>query len=794
MLCPDPASQEYSDIPSADPAEIALFQDLTRWREQLARSIARNNLTLRSAGIATATNRILLSLVFLRTAEDRGFVPEGTLAGIDHEAENRSVISEQFPYTAELYRNDDLTTGTEPELSGDLIVDDRVAAAILRDITSLDRKYDLAVMSEETLAQVFSRYLARTVRRSATHQATIVDTHDTILSRGTIIPPLPAFRYMAEHAIEGARDGRSPRDPLPLRVLDPACGSGSAALAAYRRLLTLSGRSPTPDERREILFQSIHGVDISPHAVATTRMLLFFLLMGDRHPRQAPQPVPAFLDSANSIFRTLRHSIRCGNALIGPEIAGDESWMFCPVRDLHSLNPVSWNDQFPEVRAAGGFDAVIGNPPEGPVEEREWIQQYFQRHYATYHPAADRSAYFVEKGFSLLRPGGTLSFLMSIRWLRGDGGSPLRALLLTRQIVEIAEFSGTELCNLQIRHAAMSVPFMVVRGDLRAMPPERPEMAGQERFPVDPSGLNAGGWSLCDTREEEILQKVERSGTPFEHFCMGETGCGTAKRFDERLFLDAAQREHLVKRDRRSTTLIRPFIEGSRIGRYHLGGTGRYTIFLPAGLAEEGASWEKKSMSRWFRDRYPAIARHLKDLAPLSPVPAGGEAPWYETPCREVFRARDQPKILFPCRCIAPVFTYDTGTGVIDRDAGYVVTSSLYLLGILNSRLARFWFMRKPHKKNSAGLIVTADALAGFYIHTPDFDRPEEIARHSRIELLARKMLAYHEQLVREPDETKRELFRIKIERTNRQIDALVHELYRLTPEEIAFVDSLSQS
>nr|WP_320162375.1 TaqI-like C-terminal specificity domain-containing protein [uncultured Methanoregula sp.] len=792
MPPPDPASQEYSDIPSADPAETALFYDLTRWREQLARSIARNNLALRSAGIAIATNRILLALVFFRAAEDRGFVPEGTLAGIGHEAENRSVISGLFPYTAELYRDDDLPAGNEPEPSGDLIVDDRVAAAILRDITSPCRKYNLAAMSEETLAQVFSRYLARTVRRSATHQAAIVDTHDTTLSRGTAIPPLPAFRYMAEHAIEGARKGRSPRDPLPIRMLDPACEAGSAVLAAYRRLLTLSGRSPTPDERREILLQSIHGVDISPHAVATTRMLLFFLLMGDRHPRHSPEPAPAFLDSANRIFRTLRHSIRCGNALIGPEITADESWMFCPVRDRHSLNPVSWNDQFTEVRAAGGFDAVIGNPPEGTVEEREWIQQYFQRHYATYHPAADRSAYFVEKGLSLLRPGGTLSFLMGTRWLRGDGGSPLRALLLTRQIVEIAEFSDTELCNLQIRHAAMPVPFMVVRGDLRAMQPERPDMAGQERFPVDPAGLNAGGWSLCDTREEEILRKVERSGTPFEHFCMGETGCGTAKRFDERLFLDAAQREHLVKRDRRSTTLIRPFIAGSRIGRYDAGGTGRYMIFLPAGLAEEGASREKKSMNRWFRDRYPAIARHLKDLAPISTVPAGGEALSYETPCREVFRTRDQPKILFPCRCIAPVFTYDAGTGVIDRDAGYIVTSSLYLLGILNSRLARFWFTRKHQKKNSAGLIVTADALAEFYIHTPDFDRPEEIARHSRIESFARKMLAYHEQLAREPDEPKREWFRIKIDRTNRQIDGLVYELYGLTPEEIAFVDSSS--
>ena len=57
--------------------DAALFLDLTRWREQLARSIARNNLSMRSEMIATAVNRIIISLMFLRIAEDRGLISKG---------------------------------------------------------------------------------------------------------------------------------------------------------------------------------------------------------------------------------------------------------------------------------------------------------------------------------------------------------------------------------------------------------------------------------------------------------------------------------------------------------------------------------------------------------------------------------------------------------------------------------------------------------------------------------------------------------------------------------------------
>src|SRR5512145_1257929 len=65
--------------------DVALLHDLVRWREQLARSIARNNLELSSDQISLAINRILFPLLLLRIAEDRHLLPDGALAGLcDH--------------------------------------------------------------------------------------------------------------------------------------------------------------------------------------------------------------------------------------------------------------------------------------------------------------------------------------------------------------------------------------------------------------------------------------------------------------------------------------------------------------------------------------------------------------------------------------------------------------------------------------------------------------------------------------------------------------------------------------
>ncbi|MBN1472996.1 MAG: N-6 DNA methylase, partial [Syntrophaceae bacterium] len=103
-------------------------------------------------------------------------------------------------------------------------------------------------------------------------------------------------------------DGKTPKTAEKLRILDPACGSGSFLIGAYQYLLNwhrdkyiedgaekhAKGKDPklyqkirnewrlTTAERKRILLNNIYGVDIDPQAVEVTKLsLLLKVLEGE---------------------------------------------------------------------------------------------------------------------------------------------------------------------------------------------------------------------------------------------------------------------------------------------------------------------------------------------------------------------------------------------------------------------------------------------------------------------------------------------------------------------------------
>jgi hypothetical protein len=803
MSCPDPAAPEKTYAPAGDPdrAANALFHDLTLWREQLARSIARNNLALRSGGIATATNRLIFSLLFLQIAEDRGLVAEGTLQEIAGHTDRYGQLLEITAPLAVLF---DGETGAPPHEAvpmGTLVIEDRVLHAILIRLVSPDRPYRFTVLETEIIAEVLSRHLSRTIRRSAVHQADVVDTHDTVLSSGMPVPPRSVVCYLARSSLQAAEKGRSKRELLPLRVIDPACGTGLVLLSAFRHLLTFyGGEHQTFEERHAILLGSLHGADTSRHAVAATMMLLLFTLC-EGH---MSVPQSSFLEFSAGIVRELRHTIRCGDALIGPDITDDESWSFCPARERHAIHAFAWRTEFPEIFSSGGFDAVICNPPRGSIGQREWVQRYLQRHFAVYDPSADRSAFFIEKGLALLRPGGTLGMCTTDSWLRGRAGTPLRSLLITCQIDEITAIArsggnpdGPGLCILGVtnyppaRWPRVALVDPGFTGDLG-------DYIARHAFPVDPGALGEGGWSLRDTRAEAIVTKARQAGTPLEEYVMGELHRGTGCLPFPGLVIDAHARNALVAADPRCKSFLRPVITGTVIGRYEPSVSDSYVVFIPEGwtLGHPAAApgpW------RWFRKRHPRLARLIREHAgrACGGAETGTDSAseiWWETRCNDEFLREKSPRIFFRDRFAVPVFAYDDGRAIPGPGAVSITTSGPYLAGVLNSRLMGFLFAKTAEQSGRERTEYSWDDLRNLPVYTPDFDDPADAGRHNRIVSLVTRLIDIRRQWSRSESDEERGLLREKIEVADRKIDRIVYALYGLTADEIAVVESTSPS
>ena len=83
----------------------------------------------------------------------------------------------------------------------------------------------------------------------------------------------------------------------------------------------------------------------------------------------------------------------------------------------------------------------------------------------------------------------------------------------------------------------------------------------------------------------------------------------------------------------------------------------------------------------------------------------------------------------------------------------------------------------------------TWDDLRNLPIYTPDFDRPEDRARHDRMEKLVRRGIDREKSCRSAKNDPERGTLQEKIRATDRQIDALVYQLYGLTAEEIEIVE-----
>ncbi len=224
-----------------------------------------------------------------------------------------------------------------------------------------------------------------------------------------------------------------------VRVLDPACGSGAFLITALKYLLTewravldlrrrVSGDAMARDEDeviRDVLRTNLYGVDINPSSVEITQLALWL------HTARGDRPLSS-LDA----------HIRDGNSLIDGHF-----WLGQQALDLDDegrdrVNTFDWAEAFPEAMADGGFDVVLGNPPYVKLQNFRSAHPDMADYLRNGRPGTAFTGYrsaqsgnfdlylpFIEKGISLLRPGGRLGYIAPSVWVMNEYGENLRNLI-----------------------------------------------------------------------------------------------------------------------------------------------------------------------------------------------------------------------------------------------------------------------------------------------------------------------------------------------------------------------------
>jgi hypothetical protein len=414
----------------------AFLEEIEHWRELLAKNIAERNPRLGQHDINFAVQRTIDRIVFLRICEDRGVEDYGQLKRLIAGPNLYQRLVARFYRADERYnsglfhfRNERDRAEVHDQLTPELKVDDKPLREILENLYYPSSPYEFSVLSPDILGHVYERFLGKVIRLTPSHHAKIEEKPEVRKAGGVYYTPSYVVDYMLKQTLGALLEGMSVHEASTVRVLDPACGSGSFLLGAYQLLLdwhldayvkgdpeklarqkqppVFRGRRGewrlTACRKKEILLNSIFGVDIDAQAIEVSKLSLLLKVLEGETEETVDSALKLFHDRA---LPDLGQNIQHGNSLIGPEY-GTSGQLRLPSIDDDAVLAFDWKARFPRVFEGGGFDVVVGNPPylsfggRQAVELPERVRQYYND---TYESAGWPTAHslFLERSVKLL--------------------------------------------------------------------------------------------------------------------------------------------------------------------------------------------------------------------------------------------------------------------------------------------------------------------------------------------------------------------------------------------------------
>ncbi len=219
------------------------LEEITQWREMLARNIALRNHDLSVEELNVSVQRILDRLIFIRNLEDRRIEAEGKLLSIAMEKPFKGsqpskgfVYSNLVPYFRKLDRD---YNGLlfKRHFSEKLALDDKVLIHIIKHLSWPLSPYQFDVIEPEILGRIYEKFLGSKIRLTAGHHAKVEEKPEVRKAGGVYYTPQYIVDYIVRHTVGEKVKGKTPEEIANIKIVDPACGSGSFLLGAFEYLM-----------------------------------------------------------------------------------------------------------------------------------------------------------------------------------------------------------------------------------------------------------------------------------------------------------------------------------------------------------------------------------------------------------------------------------------------------------------------------------------------------------------------------------------------------------------------------
>jgi adenine-specific DNA methylase len=738
-------------------------------------------------------------------------------------------------------------TSQPDTLAPRLKIDDKVLKDILKHLYYPESPYAFKYIPADILGSVYERFLGKVITLTPGHHAKVEEKPEVRKAGGVYYTPTYIVEYIVKNTVgELLKDKTAEEQKAkPIHIVDPACGSGSFLLGAYQYLLDwylvwytgndpakwVKGKNPvifegrdgwqlTMEEKKGILTRHIFGVDIDAQAVEVTKLSL--LLKVVENPGQLNM-----LDER--ILPDLGRNIQCGNSLIGSDYYDNQQLTMFDEEEQYRVNAFDWQKSFPQVFAApsvlrtsppnaghleekGGFDVVIGNPPYIRIQAlKEWAPKEVEFYKKKYEAASkgnyDIYVVFVEKGLSLLNPKGRLGFILPHKFFNAKYGESIRRIIATgKHLTKVVHFGDQQVFDGATTYTCL----MFLNKDK------------QDSF-IFESVINLSSWrteltsnisefdsNVCKNPEwnftvgnmSSIISKLKLNtctlGNIAERIAQGiRTSANEIYVVDfikSDGYISTVFSKILEKDIHVESSIIYPFLLGREIRRYRILHSGKFVI-IPYIIKNGKTSLiNTQDLKENYENSYDYFLSNKKVLENRESGKMKN-ANWYGYVYPKNLEIMSLPKILTPDIADCAQFSLDE-KGEYTFTSGYGITlkidievSQKYVLGLLNSNLLNIFLRSISTPMQNGFFRYFSQYLEQLPIRTIDFSNAADVAKHDHMIALVENMLSLHQRLSAAGMPQEKEHLQRQIDQTDRQIDALVYELYGLTEEEIKIVE-----
>ncbi len=460
-------------------------------------------------------------------------------------------------------------------------------------------------------------------------------------------------------------------------------------------------------------------------------------------------------------------------------------------------NAFEWRFEFPEVLDDEGdflgFDCIIGNPPYIRQEQIKDLKPLLQKQYQDfYNSTADIYTYFFALSFHLLKEKGFNAFITSNKYARAKYGAKLRELLLKKTTL----VSYMELNALKVFESA-AVDTSII-SFIKQTPPKESDFKYYEPTPNDKNdlknahpllmkqnALSTESFIFANATLLDLRDKIESIGTPLKDWSI-QIYRGILTGANEAFIIPTEKREEILnacktKEEReRTERLIKPILRGKDIKRYSYEWAHLWVINTHNGYT----SALKSKIPPIDIEKYPATKAHLDShYDTIATRCDQGDTPYHLRNCAYL-EDFEKEKIVYGEIVQEPRFYLDNGEcglGYFYAEAtSFILTGEhlRYLLGMLHSKLITFAFKTFYA---GGGLGESGYRYKKAFIERlpiPQItEKNQELA--DKITDGAKAILALKEK---DPKANTQQL--------EKEIDALVYQLYNLTDEEIKTIEN----